>query len=147
MSGSRLGTLSGMTLDELPADWHQLSLTESGRIRALLDLLVSDQRAGAMYLFLCDRDDRLRQPCLLGDLAAEPAGIDRRRVFVPFVDALRHFDPDGALLVAIARPHGAAPSDSDRRWLEAASRVCVSSGVRLLGLHVVTQDSTFEVAA
>jgi hypothetical protein len=136
-----------MTLDELPADWHQLSLTEPGRIAGLLDLLVSDQRSGSMYLFLCDRDDRLRQPCVLGDLAGEPAGIDRQQVFAPFVAALRYFDPDGALLVAVARPHGTRPSDSDRRWLGAASRACLSSGVRLLGLHVVTQDAMFEVPA
>jgi hypothetical protein len=145
VGNGRLGTLLGMTLDELPTDWHDLYLTESGRISDLLDLLVSDQRSGAMYLFLCDREDRLRQPCLLGDLAAEPPGLDRVEVFAPFVVVLREFDPDGALLVAIVRPHGGAPSGSDRRWLDAASRACAAGGVRLLGLHVVTQDATFEV--
>jgi hypothetical protein len=89
----------------------------------------------------------LRQPCLLGDLAGEPSGLDRRDVFAPFVAALRHFDPDGSLLVAVARPRGSTPSDSDRSWLAAAAQECASSGVRLLGLHVVTQDATFEVAA
>jgi hypothetical protein len=136
------GTIPRMSFTDLPEDWPTRPLTDPVLVADVLDLLVSDadRASGALLFALCDRDARLLQPCVLPDgSGGEPA--QRERAVSVFVDLLADLDPDGSLLVAVARPKGlsATAADLDRR--AAVERACAGK-VALLGVHIVTREGS-----
>jgi hypothetical protein len=129
-----------MTFQDLPADWPTMPLTDPRITDDVLDLLVSarDRDLGAIHVLMCDPGDRLVQPCVVDDVNGPRAGLTQFEIIDPIAGALRHIEPDGSLLVAIARRRGLVITDDDRAWHQAAIDACRDSGVRLLGVHVVT---------
>jgi hypothetical protein len=133
-----------MTFQDLPADWPSMPLTDPRITDDVLDLMVSgrDRDQGAIILLLCDPADRLIQPCAVGELDDSQEAWTHREIIEPFAQALENLEPEGSILVAIARSHGLAISDDDRAWHQAAIDGCRASGVRLLGVHVVTHSGS-----
>jgi len=110
----------------------------------VLDLVVSarDRDQGAIHVLMCDPVDRLLQPCAVSDVNGSRAGLSQFEVIDRIARALRHIEPEGSLLVAIARRRGLVITDDDRGWHQAAIDACRDSGVRLLGVHVVTHSGS-----
>lgn len=106
----------------------------------MLDLLVAgrDRDQGAIILLLCDPADRAVQPCAVGELDDSQEAWTHREIIEPFAHVLENLEPEGGMLVAIARGHGLAITDDDRAWHQAAIDGCRDSGVRLPGVHIVT---------
>lgn len=133
-----------MTFQDLPADWPTMPLTDPRITDDVLDLVVSgrDRDRGAIHLLLCDPADRLVQPCAVSELDDPRAELTKLEIIEPFARVLRDNEPDGGLLVAIARGRGLAVTDDDRDWHQAAIDACNDSAVRLLGVHVVTHSGS-----
>jgi hypothetical protein len=131
-----------MTFQDLPADWPSMALTDPRITDDVLDLMVSghDRDRGAIILLLCDPADRLVQPFAVGQLDDPQEAWTHREIIEPFAEALTKIEPEGSILVAIARGRGLAITDDDRAWHQAAIDACRDSGVRLLGVHVVTHS-------
>ncbi|MGH3716305.1 MAG: hypothetical protein ACRDT4_23020 [Micromonosporaceae bacterium] len=136
-----------MSFEDLADDWPQTPLTEPTHVADVLDLLVTDasRALGAIYVVLCDSQDRMLQPCAVDGPPAACDNDTREQMFRPFVEALATHEPNGAVLVALARPDGLEVTAEDRAWQQAAMRVCARAGIRLLGLHVVTRHGSREV--
>lgn len=110
----------------------------------VLDLLVSgrDRDQGAIIFLLCDPADRLIQPCAVGELDDSQEAWTHREIIEPFAQALENLEPEGSILVAIAHARGLAITDDVRAWHQGAIDACRRSGVRLLGVHVVTHSGS-----
>lgn len=136
-----------MAFTDLPEDWSSHPITDPALIADVLDLFVTtDSRYdGAVYLFLCDAQDRLMAPVSI-DGSHVPTGADRVSTLSGLLQALAEHEPDAGVLVAIARPGGLSATDDDRDWAEAANRAATGR-VRLLGVHVVTPDGSRPVPA
>lgn len=136
-----------MSFADLADDWPQTPLTDPTHVADLLDLLVTDasRALGAIYVVLCDSQDRMLQPCTVDSLPGSFDKDSREQMLRPFVQALATHEPNGAALVALARPDGMKVTDDDRAWWQAAMRVCTQAGIRLLGLHIVTRHGSREV--
>jgi hypothetical protein len=76
----------------------------------------------------------------VGDLDDPEASCTQLETIEPFARTWRDLEPAGSLLIAIARDRGLAITDHDRGWHQAAMDACRESGVRLLGVHVVTHS-------
>lgn len=126
-----------MGIEELPRGLGRRALTEPAAARDVLELCVNpaSREEGALFVLLCDAQDRLLQPVAVDGLPAECGDADRERVLSTFADLLASGE---ALLVAIARPGDPAPTRDDLRWLLSAQAVCHRAAVRLIGVHVVT---------
>ena len=133
-----------MTFQDLPADWPTMPLTDPRITDDVLDLLVSgrDRDKGAIIVLMCDPADRLIQPCAVSDVDGDRAGLTQFEIIDPIAGALREIEPEGSILVAIARGRGLAITDDDRDWHQAAIDACRASGVRLLGVHVVAHSGS-----
>lgn len=133
-----------MTFQDLPADWPTMPLTDPRITDDVLDLLVSgrDRDKGAIIVLMCDPADRLIQPCAVSDVDGDRAGLTQFEIIDPIAGALREIEPEGSILVAIARGRGLAITDDDRDWHQAAIDACHDSGVRLLGVHVVAHSGS-----
>lgn len=133
-----------MTFQDLPAEWPSMALTDPRITDDVLDLMVSsrDRDRGAIILLLCDAADRLIQPCAVGELDDPQEARTHREILEPFARALKNIEPEGSLLVAIARGRGLAITDDDRAWHQAAIDACRDSRVRVLGVHVVTHSGS-----
>ena len=131
-----------MTFEDLPEGWLSRPLTDPLLTDDVLDLLVSgrDRDQGAIQVLLCDPADRLVQPCAVGELDDPAAGYSQLQIIEPFARTWRDLEPDGSILVAIARSRGLAVTDNDRGWHQAAIDTCRRFGLRLLGVHIVTHD-------
>jgi len=133
--------MNGMTFLDLPPNWPQLPLTDTTLAADVLDLVVNDddRRRGALCVLFCRSDDRLAQPCMAGDLESMPSDATPSDVLAPIVAALRETDPNGSMVLGLARPRGLRITDQDREWHQAAIDLCRGQ-VRLLGAHRITLD-------
>jgi hypothetical protein len=124
-----------MSFDDLPADWPERPLTDPTLVADVLDLVVTERSrdAGALYLLLCDRDDRLLVPVAIDDIDRDAPKAERVRVLSGL---LSHLEEPGSLLVAIARRGGLSVTADDELW--ARSVLSTLGGWRLLGIHLVT---------
>lgn len=142
-----------MTFENLPADWPMRSLSHDELARDVLDLVVSnkDRLQGGISVLLCGSTGRLQQPVFVtdatpaDDLAHGTAVIKvATRTLCGHLDgALQDSPPEdyplrgGSVLFAIVREAGGV-SDTDRAWHQQVIHECRESGVRLLGVHLVT---------
>ncbi len=133
-----------VSFTDLPTDWEREPLSDARRAADVLDLFVPDdmRQRGAIYLLLCDSEDRLVQPCAVETLPKQSADLPREPFFAPFVEVLTGLTSGGAILVALARPDGLSVTDSDREWQNAGYAVCSAAGVRLLGVHLLTRHGS-----
>jgi len=137
-----------MTFQDLPADWPSMPLTDPRITDDVLDLVVSgrDRDQGALIVLMCDPADRLVQPCAVSDVNGPRSGLSQFEIIDPIARALRDIEPEGSLLVAIARGRGLAITDDDRGWHQGAIDACRDSRVRLLGVHVVTNAGSVRLS-
>ncbi len=134
-----------MAFTDLPDNAPDLPVSDPAYTADFLDLVVSERNRcrGALALLLCDDDDRMRVPVVVGDLPAALSDDDRRQTVAKVVAVLKG---RGAVLVAVARRSGLSIRSEDRAWRRAAERAC-ADGPRLLGVHVITLDGSREVPA
>jgi len=130
-----------MAFTDLPDDFSSRPLTGAQFVADVLDLVVSeaDRRRGALALLLCDDDDRLLAPVVVGELDEQPA--DRERALRTVFSAVAG---TASVVLAVARADGLGLRPDDHAWAAAAARAC-ADGPRLLGVHVITVDGSREV--
>lgn len=132
-----------MAFTDLPENWSTRPITDPSLLTDVLDLVVSDRsRArGALYLLLCDTDDRLVLPVCIDDIADAGGPEQRVELLRPMLSMIAQMEPTGGVLVAIARPGGLSATGDDRGWADAL-RAATGGQMRLLGVHVVTADGS-----
>lgn len=125
---------------DLPEDWERHPVSDPHRAADVLDLFVTTdlRRSGAVYVLLCDREDRVLQACAVETLPLGWQDGGRERFFAPFAEILTRLTTGGSLLVAVTRSDFLSIRSSDERWQSAAYAVCAAAGVRLLGVHLLT---------
>jgi hypothetical protein len=130
-----------MAFTDLPEHWAERPVHHPALVADVLDLLVplSDRRAGAVLVALCDEQGRLLQPCLV---RCEPGSADAAEAPPFFAEVLAELRPGGSMLLAVARPTGLSARPEDLAFAAAAAAACQGSGLRLLGVHVVTLDGS-----
>ncbi|WP_380166953.1 hypothetical protein [Jannaschia sp. R86511] len=111
----------------------------------MLDLVVpeADRRSGALAVLICDEQDRLLTPVVVGEMPEELSDDEREQCLRTVLAAT---DGRGSALVAVARADGLSVREADRAWARAAVRAC-ADGPRLLGVHVITSEGSREVPA
>ena len=133
-----------MTFHDVPRDLAQRPLTDARLAADVLDLCVPfrDREAGAICVLLCDDEDRLAQPMVIGEIG-HPSAEDRLLFMHNIFEMARQLLPYGSVLLAIARADGLSLTPDDELW--ARSAVTAADGYRLLGIHVVTMHGSREV--
>jgi hypothetical protein len=136
-----------MSFEDLPDDWSDRPVTDPALLDDVLDLFVSaaSREAGALYLLLCDGEDRVAQPIVVDDLPVQCRADEAERLLHAFVSAAATLRADLGLLLAVARPGTPRATAADRLWLTVADGVCDRLGVRLLGVHAVTPAGSQQV--
>ena len=136
-----------MGFEDLPDDWTDRPLTEPQLLADVLDLTVShrDRVQGAIGVLVCDADQRLLVPAVIGDLDDLAPDADRLEGLRNFVSAViegmgSEAGPLG-LHFSIARRYGLSITPDDVRWRDAAVAACAAR-VTLLGVHVVTVEGS-----
>ncbi len=134
-----------MAFTDLPPDAPDRPLTGATFVADMLDLVVpdSDRHRGALAVLICDEQDRLLAPVVVGDMPEDLPDGERERSLRTVLAAT---EGRGSALVAVARADGLSVRDGDRAWARAAVRAC-ADGPRLLGVHVITHDGSREVPA
>lgn len=134
-----------MAFTDLPDNLPELPVSDPRYTADFLDLVVPecDRRRGALAVLLCDDDDRMLVPMVIGDVPEDLSDDERERMVVTIVDATAG---SGSVLLAVARADGLSVRPGDLAWRRAAERAC-SGGPRFLGLHVVTVAGSREVPA
>jgi hypothetical protein len=134
-----------MAFTDLPDNPRDLAVSDPAYTADFLDLVVSerDRSRGTLALLLCDDEDRLLVPVVVGELPAELSDDDRRSTVARVIAPMKG---GGAVLVAVARRSGLGIRSEDLAWRQAAERAC-ADGPRLLGVHVITLDGSREVPA
>jgi hypothetical protein len=143
----RVDRLARMTFHDLPADWPNRSVIDPELFLDVVDICVGerDRATGAVYVLLCDAEQRLVQPCAVtgGSRVSDTRGVgdeERRGILDPFATALAAQAAGGGLVVVVARPGRATPTEADRRWRRAGQEVCERHGIRLLAAAVATPN-------
>lgn len=132
-----------MAFTDLPDDPRDLPLSDPAYTADFLDLVVSerDRHRGGLALLLCDDEDRLLAPVVVGELPDDLSDAEREQTVATVCSAM---DGRGSVLVAVARRTGLSVRTGDHAWARAAARAC-AEGPRLLGVHVITVEGSREV--
>lgn len=122
-------------------------LDSAAAIRAHLEeaLTPTERTVPAVRFVLCDAANRVRVHCPVDGLnpAAEPA-VCAQAASV-FAHALADGEGGGGMLLVLTRPGSAWVTDADRTWFHVAHKACAESGVRMLGVRVMTPDTQREI--
>jgi hypothetical protein len=136
-----------MGFQDLPDDWPDRPLTDPQLLADVLDLTVShhDRVAGAIGVLVCDAEQRLLVPAVIGELDDVAPDADRCEGLTNFVSAIvgglgSDAGPLG-LHLSIARRYGLSITPEDVRWRDAAVTACAGR-VTLLGVHLVTTEGS-----
>jgi hypothetical protein len=137
-----------MTFQDLPTDIAERPLTNEKLIADLLDLLIGEQdrHDGCLLLAVCDSESRLIQPIVITEMPGRPDLQVIESAIDIIVSAMADTNPDGAILVALGRRSGLSITADDHAWVRAIERGC-HDRVRLLGVHVVTNEGSRPVPA
>lgn len=133
--------------DPLRAGADSPALESSEAVHRHLESVIApaDRRSYTAYAVLCDARSRPVLHCAVDDCAPEPTVDECARAAGAFASGLAFQVPDGQLLLAVTRPGGTHPNESDRRWYQGLNRACARHDVRPLGTYVVTPDTVFRV--
>lgn len=104
-----------------------------------------DRAQRGVRFVLCDADNRVMVHCPVDDLPEDLEPEDCAHFVSVFASALAEGDEAGGILVAITRPGSATVTDTDRHWFRATHEVCSQTGVRVLGVHLLTPDDHREI--
>lgn len=113
-----------------------------------LEVLINqdERRRRTVWIFVCDQENRGLVVSPIDDLPMEPTPEDCREVVSLFAEVLGAASENGALLVAITRPGPSSVIESDRHWHHAVHEVCAETGVRVLGIHLMTPTTHRAIA-
>jgi len=130
-----------MTFADLPPDWPTRPVTDPDITPDLLDLVVRDvdRVDGALCILLCGEQGQLVHPMVFPRPPTRMSREQRGTVFAALEALAAEEGLRGGILVAVAREKGAFVTDTDRAWHDAAIASCRASGLRLLGVWVVTR--------
>lgn len=104
-----------------------------------------DRSQRGVRFVLCDSDNRVMVHCPVEDVP-DNLDPDDCAIFVSvFASALAEGDEAGGILVALTRPGAATVTDCDRQWFRATHEVCAHTGVRVLGVHLLTPREHREI--
>ena len=133
-----------MTFHDVPRDLAQRPLTDPRLIADVLDLCVPfpDREAGALCVLLCDEQDRLAQPMVIGEIG-RPSADERLQMLGNMFLIARELMPSGSVLLAVAREDGLSLTPDDELW--ATTAAVAADDYRLLGVHVVTMHGSREI--
>jgi hypothetical protein len=136
-----------MSFQDLPDNVADLPITDPAILDDMLDLFVSaaSREAGALYLLLCDGENRVVVPIVVDDMPVQCREDEAERLLDSFVTSAATLRADLGVMLAIARPGSPEARRPDRLWLTVAERVCDRRDVRLLGVHVVTPAGSQQV--
>jgi hypothetical protein len=125
----------------------EIFLDQPATIQRHLDRIVGplDRRSWSAWFILCDVDNRVLVHYPVTDVPAEPAAEDCAHTVGVFADVFSALKFDAGMLVVVTRPGTAGIRASDRQWFRAAHEVCARSGVRLVGVHLMTPDAQREI--
>jgi|GEM_PF-1197529 len=132
-----------MAFTDLPDNASDLPVSDPTYTADFLDLVVPehDRHRGALAVLICDDDDRMQVPMVVGDLPDNLTDDERERTVATLVEAT---GGSGSVLLAVARRDGLSLRPEDGAWRRAAERAC-AGGPRFLGLHVITLEGSREV--
>lgn len=138
-----------MSFQDLPKDWDKEPIHTADRVADVLDLLISerDRRSGAVLVVVCDERGCIVVPSIVDDLQLPMDAEAKRHLVGVFAAATAQVEHRAGLLVAIARADGLSLTRDDHEWGPVVREVCEASGVRLLGVHLVTLHGTRQIAA
>ncbi|MFC3688564.1 hypothetical protein [Aquipuribacter hungaricus] len=134
-----------MAFTDLPDDPQDLPLSDPAYTADVLDLVVPerDRHRGAIAVLLCDDEDRLLVPAIVGELPDDLSEAERETALRSLVAAA---DERGSVLVAVARRQGLSIRPGDQAWRRAATTAC-AEGPRLIGVYVITPEGSRAVPA
>jgi hypothetical protein len=138
-----------MAFTDLPDDWGSRPITDPTLTADVLDLLVSEQcrHRGGLVLLFCDASDRLVAPIEVTPLPSpSPEAVERSTRLGDLVSSVVAHPASARLagagvLVALARPGLLSVSPDDACWADAVA-LATRNRVRLLGIHLVTQEGS-----
>ena len=140
-----------MSFENLPETWSDHPLSDPAVTADVVDLLVSlgDRQRGTLTLVICDHEDRYRAAVAI-DLPSEFKLIPTLRpgelcstALDAVIPAVRT-DPGSSLLLALGRPGPDFWPELDTEWAEAATDICHSGGVRLIGFYVASAHHVYQ---
>ncbi|WP_134114832.1 hypothetical protein [Kribbella kalugense] len=137
-----------MSFDNLTPAWTDQPLTNPGVAADVVDLVLSlgDRQRGTFAVVLCDPDDHYRATVLI-DLPSEfdhlSPVVDAAEVCTtalkPIIAAV-DTAPDTGVILALGRPGHANLPDLDAEWTKAATTICTTANIRLLGFYIATKE-------
>jgi len=143
-----------MSFEDLTPDWTDQPLSDPVVAADVVDLMVSlgDRRRGTFTVLLCDPDDHYRATVII-ELPAEFDHLGPGRntqtcqtVLDTVIPAV-HTAPGTGLILALGRPGPAHWPDLDNEWTHAATAICATAGIRLLGFYVATREGVHQLPA
>ncbi|MEV6283669.1 hypothetical protein [Kribbella sp. NPDC051770] len=152
--------LRALTDPTLTRDVVDLYSTAGDRSRGALTLIICDHHdhfKGAIAIDLRDlipdptpgqavrHRSRRRHPTIAAPTAIAPTSarpINKAAALRPVIRPLQVY-PGGSLVLALGRRGPSTTTVTDREWADAATRVCRSLGVRLLGFYLASRDTVF----
>ena len=143
------GTFTDMSFENLSATWTDQPLTDPDVAADAVDLMVSlgDRRRGTFTVLICDADNRYLATVAIGlpsTYSLDPAPLCETALS-PIIPAV-HTAPGTALVFALGRPGPARMTALDAQWAQAATTICRTAGIRLLGFYIATKDGIHQAA-
>ncbi|MFI6674714.1 hypothetical protein [Kribbella sp. NPDC050470] len=154
-----------MSFQDLPQTWTDHPLSDPARAADVVDLLVSlgDRHRGTFTVILCDENTRYRAaiavdlPSEFGQPPAAPSPLAARTTstsplaagamctsaLTPIIPAVRTA-PGTSLLLALGRPGPDTWPDLDTEWAHAATHLCRTTAVPLLGFYIATPHHIYQ---
>ena len=133
-----------MRFADLPKDWAHRPITDPAILEGVVDLIATDESraAGSTYVLLCHANQRLLQPIRVPDEPSrrEPAEL-LAGVTALLGDAARHEIRD--VVMVIARPGQATPTERDRDLRAAFEGACRNTGFALHAVAVAAPGEVF----
>lgn len=151
IDGRDRGIFTDMSFENLSATWTDQPLSDPDLAADAVDLLVSlgDRRRGTFTVLICDADNLYLATVAIGlpstySLDPRPAQICETALN-PIIPAV-HTAPGTALVFALGRPGPGRMTDLDAQWTQAATTICRTAGIRLLGFYIATKDGIHQAA-
>lgn len=138
-----------MNFEKLPEGWDREPIHTADRVADVLDLLISerDRRSGGVLVVICDDLGHYVVASLVDDITVPMPSDDKEQLVEVFASATAQLDHRAGVLVAIARADGLSLTADDLEWGAVVQRVCETSGVVMLGVHLVTLHGARPIAA
>ncbi|GAA4896652.1 hypothetical protein GCM10025789_13070 [Tessaracoccus lubricantis] len=129
-----------MSFEDLPREWHGLSLSDPGLAVNVVDLFLknSDRRRNSALLLICDEEGRAMQPVVINDIDWYMIADERGGLFHIF----DHLHVPG-LVVAVSAERAIEPEVADR-WLHTSRAELAKRDIELVGFFSADRLEVWE---